>query len=961
MKADLIGLTEGRDLHHPIMARTGIETISAVYELERYKWALIPTGKNEVKCRCPVHGSDKDPSVSLNLEKNQWYCHTCKNKGDIVSLIAHITKTTRAVIIQDLSSRYDLEDEKEFPAETVEKFHQFFLKTLEVGNPLFTELQKRGVTKDLVIAARLGYYEGRITIPVYDAAGRIVNVRRYLPGAAKAKMQNTVGFGKIRLYQISELESNPNIIICGGELKALVAKHLLNKHKVGAVSATAGEGSWDSSWNMYFKGKKVWICMDIDPAGQSAARRIAELIYGSVAEVRIMQLPLNKDKYPKGDLSDYVGQEKATDLDLLKLMEIAKVYEPITVSVEIDKGTKDVTLAAIADPANVDYKLQFSGIVSAIDTTPYLVPKEVWATCQRDQPHCHLCPIKREDPDSTDGFVKKVISPTAKGILQMVNVPTKEQSTGIKASLGIPSCRTVLFEVKDHYSVVDVRLSPQLEISNDSSGIQQPAYVINSNIDLNLPYVFTGKVYPHPKNQQAILLISDFAETADSLAKYSLTQKDKELLHVFSCDPTVEAIRAKLDSIYSDLEHNVTHILCRRDLHLLVDLTYHSVLHIQLDGRKVNGWVNSLVCGDSAQGKSETTTRLKQHYALGERIECKNASVAGLVGGLQQLGLRWFVTWGIIPTNDRRLVFLEEIKGASTEIIGKLTDMRSSGIAEIPKIERRRAHARTRLCFISNPRESQPVSAFNFGIEALQNLVGSLEDIRRFDIACLLASEDVDLHKLVLRTDIPHIHTSELCHKLVLFAWTVKPENVVFATGTEAAAKDAAVAMNAKYTEAFPLVDKGTIKQKILRLATALAARLYSVNEEKLIVHPAHVQYIAEWMDSIYSNPRFGYVEFTKSQQSLHIIPQIQIVERFINETRHPESLTSGLLVSAEINQFDIMDWCEVDRDAAQNFMSFLVRNHCVRRQKYGYVKTPAFITLLKNMRPKKDAPVPDF
>lgn len=943
------------------MVQAGIESIRALYELERHNWRTVPIGKDEVRCKCPLHGKDDTPSVGLNVSKNLWMCYTCKKSGDIVSLIAHITKAERSVVLQELSTRYELEEEKEIPAQTVETYHQFFLKTLS-QNPLFTELQKRGITVDMIREARIGFDGERIMIPVYDLHHRIVNIRKYLPGAPKQKVKNMQGFGKSRLYQIEELAKYEKVIICGGEMKALLAKWMLSKHGFAAVAPAAGEGAWDQSWNMYFKGKIVFICMDIDNAGLAGSRRVAEQIYSGAKEVRIMALPMDRAKYPKGDLSDYVAQEGATDADLLKVINLARVYEPITVSVEIDKGDKEVSLASIADPSNVDFRLEFTGVVSAMDSTPYLVPKEVWTNCDRSQPNCYQCPIKREEPDA-NGYVKKVISPTAKGLLETINVNALGQHKGIRASLGIPTCKSVQFEVRDHYSVVDARLSPQLEISNESSGIQQPAFLIGSNVDMNLPYIFKGKVYPNPLTQQAVCLVNEMTETADSLARYSLTEKDRELLKIFSCAPTKEFVQAKLDTIYTDLENNVTRILSRRDLHLLVDLVYHSPLYINYDGRRLNGWVNALICGDSAQGKSETTTKLKQHYGLGERIECKNATSAGLVGGVQQLNGRWFITWGVIPVNDRRLVILEEIKGASTEIIGKLTDMRSSGIAEIPKIERRRANARTRLIFISNPRKAQQLSAHNFGIEALQDLIGSLEDIRRFDAAILLASEDVDLQDLVLDHKIPHKYTSEICHKLVLYAWTLKEQDIILAAGVEEQLRIAGLYFSDRFTEAFPLVDKGTIKHKLLRLATALAIRLYSVNEKnQLVVHPAHVQYIQDFLDRTYSSPRFGYLEFTRSQLALSSIPNAAEVVQEIQKMRFPDTFVNGMLAQADINLMDIQDFVDIDRDAAQTVLSFFVRNHCLRRNKGAYAKTPAFIQLLKNVQPSKKAKKnPDF
>src|SRR5690606_31887630 len=126
---------------------------------------------------------------------------------------------------------------------------------------------------------------------------------------------------------------------------------------------------------------------------------------------------------------------------------------------------------------------------------------------------------------------------------------------------------------------------------------------------------------------------------------------------------SVESIRERLADIYADFEANVTRIYMRPEIHLFVDLAYHSALLLNVDGDREKGWGEVLIMGDSSQGKSRVIMNMMQHYRLGKSVVAKNASTAGLIGGLQQLGNEWFVSWGAIPTHDKRLVFIEELKG----------------------------------------------------------------------------------------------------------------------------------------------------------------------------------------------------------------------------------------------------------------------------------------------------------
>jgi len=941
--------------------RTRLEGIDALAELERWQWKFEPLNEEEIRCRCPVH-EDTKPSVSFNVRKNVWQCHAshCRAKGDIVTFLCHVAATAgssveRGTMLVDLADRYDIEGIKEIDPRIVEKMHSH---VLEAG-PLLAALRERGVTDDMLRVGRIGFHDSRITIPIFDRAGRVVNIRRYLPGApSHQKMKNTRGYGEpIRIYRPEDVDKDV-VWVCGGEIKALVVGEMLKDRGIGVVSATAGEGNWDPAWSRQFKDKTVYVCMDVDAAGRAAARKVAGLLDTAAKSVRIIFLPLDRERYPKGDVNDYVGKEGATADDLVALMEKAEEFVPETEDAG-PKGTRLVELSDAPDPDNVGWKLDFVAVVSAEDTTPFLVPKDVAVACTRDQPGCPHCPVLQQEQDAITGFVHMTVPETTVHLLDMVNAGKAAQKDAVRSSLHVPECKTVEFSVRTHHSVRDVRLVPRLEISDTSrNSIVQPAFCVNKRPEMNVPMLFSGVVYPHPRNQQAVLVVNEAEETTDSLTSFQPDDDQLAELEVFRPEEwTAESIESRLDAVYSDIEANVTRIFGRRELHVVIDLAFHSVLMFRFDDKRVNGWLNALIVGDSSQGKSETSLRLMEHYELGERVDCKNATIAGLLGGLQQLGSRWFVSWGMFPTHDKRILFLEELKGLPVETIAKMTDMRSSGIAEIPKIEKRRTLARTRGVYISNARSNRSMRTYSFGIEAIAELIGGLEDVRRFDVALLVSADEIPPEIVntysTMRPRVEHVATSELCKRLILWAWTRNLDEVHFEPDATEFVLDRATYMCSRFSESMPLVDRGTMRLKIARLAAAMAARTFSSSEDMsaVIVRRCHVEYVSSFVDKIYSSATFGYLDFSRAQDHASRLANPEVIRKHLLHLRHPADTIRGLLYRDEISLQDMMDWCQLDRDNAQGVMSFLVRKHAITRiSRFSYVKTGEFIDLLKRM-----------
>jgi hypothetical protein len=920
--------------------------VNYLAELERMGLPVVPTDEDWVKTLCPFH-EDKDPSCGLNVRNGGFRCYVCEAHGDFIKFMARHGNSTRAAARELLNRQYGLDEDRVIEARVVERMHE----ALWQAKHLLKELYDRGLTDDDVRKYRLGFIDGRVAIPVKNDHGSYVNIRKYMPGAPGAdKFRNSRGRGKMRLYPVEQLKYK-QVLLTGGECKAIVGARILNDHDVGCICASGGETNWLHEFTLRFRGvEKVWIGLDIDEAGRKAAELRAGQIATVVPWVGIVHFPLDPDKYPKGDLNDFVGRENG---DLWTLLQQTSQWTPPSRVADPNEEPCRVKFNETVLSHNVGKRMRFTAVVAAASERSFVVPKRVIVTCDKAQDCCGICLVH---PEKNNVFH---ISPESPAILEMVGSSKDGLEKATRAALGVPKqCKVVQFDVRDHFNVEDVRFNPSLEITNrDSDKTLQQALCVQCDATLNSTYEFVGRMYPDPRSQRASLVVAQSAATHDALERHE--PKELHRLRMFRpAQWTLESLTQRLGDLYEDLEANVTRIYMRRDMHLFIDLVYHSVLLLKVDGKTTKGWTDILIMGDSSQGKSEAYQTLQEHYRLGEKFDCKNASAAGVLGGLTQLSETWYVSWGVVPTNDKRAVCLEEAKGLwRHQVIPQMTDMRSSGRAELTKISKRRTFARTRLLWLSNAMNDRTMATYNFGIEAISDLVGAPEDVRRFDAALIVASSEVDageINRLVRDPpQVKHRHTGDLCNALILWAWTRKEDDVVIDDDASALISEAASAMAKDYSDQIPLVDKGSMRQKLSRLSAALACRTFSTGETELQVRvrACHAEYIRELLTRIYESKTFGYRFYSEAQQKAAVLVDPgQIAER-MRAVLHTEEFRESLLYSDQLDLIDVQNWSGWDRIAAQDFISLLVRKRAIKRMGPKYVKTPEFIGWLKGQK----------
>jgi CHC2 zinc finger len=982
--------------------------ISVIDELNRcaIPFDYLPNGW--LRVLCPFH-ADTHPSCDINTNHPEgiFKCHSCNATGDFVAFLTRKLNNIISVNAQqgiqakplerwqvyyELQQRYGDSTDKLVEPEVIERYHQNIWQAV----PLLEQLYLRGVTDESIRRYRLGEFKGRITIPIKNAQGVYINVMKYAPGAPKGtvKFKSMFGRNKPRLYPIEQLEY-PALMICGGFMKAIVAAQYLNLIGVGAVTSTLGETNWDVELNPFFKDKDTAICLDIDKAGVKAASERCAHVSAFASRVRLCDIPLDINQFPKGDVNDYArvsGEHVAHNIQCL--WHNASLWEPPN-KITVDTSEPiDVDINHAYSAEHAQQRLRVKAIISAADQSPYHIPKVVRVKCDRQQNQCGLCPIlPLKDPQPLVTIHTECEYP-----LKLINEIEAKQNAAIQETLGIPSCKVVQFEIEKYCEVEELRISPELGLiqeppdslpdslpdtdtdtdtqenaheqngkviktsfSNDS--LYAPCIAVDTKLELNDTYYLIGKMLPHPKTQAATLVISEARPAVDALSSFKLSEKDAEQLKLFQPvslegkpEDSYEALHAKLNDIWTDTETSVTQIYERRALHIGIDLAYFSVLYIPYYGEIIKGWAEILVVADSEQGKSTAIDRIMGHYKLGEKVVCKSATRAGLIGGSQQFNSRgkYFTKWGVFPKNDCRLLVMEELKGLPKDIFAMTTDMRSSGIADIPQIERGRTNARVRLIALSNPAKPIPVSSYNYGIDTVRDLIPNLEDIRRFDVCLVLNKNDISVKTAEPRNVIPPPakYPAELHRKLILWCWTRQAHNVVFTPNALDYLTWATRQLCDKYVDDVPILGRATTRQKLARLAVAIACRVFSCDEEynKVIVKQPHVKLVHEFLDKHYSSKSCGYADYSEYIKTDGILKNPESITTEITTSPHAQDLVEHLLNTTEIEQQDICDWCGWDKMQALPLISVLVRNNALIRETRFYRKTPQFIELLQKL-----------
>lgn len=627
----------------------------------------------------------------------------------------------------------------------------------------------------------------------------------------------------------------------------------------------------------------------------------------------------------------------------------------------------------LAQTAKAEYtckKVAFNALVSGKLDTPYIVPKKVRFVCHH-QPYCEKPCVMEQ----YSGMYEKEFHENDRFLIEATN----QNDNNLKGILRYHSgaaCNKVTAEVLESVNVSELLVVPMAErvksvrtsegdiVDVDESGneyVSRKIYSIGTEVQSNNHYKVEGYVYAHPRNAMATILSQTSEPLEDSVGKFEITDDMKNRFKVLQVQQG-ETIDDRITKIVEDLTENVTLVRQRFQPHLAVLLTYHSCLNYYFQGQlEKRGWLETIFVGDSGQAKTQLVANLMEFCGLGNLTSGEGASRTGLVYRLEQLGERWFITWGKYPLSDRKLIAIDEFSELNPEDFGKITEARTTGVLRVDRTVNTETNARVRTILLSNPAKSRTLSSFTHGVESLKPLFASPADIRRLDLAIFLQSGDVP--KSVLNAEYPkppvQLINSDTLRDSVLWAWSRKAEDIVITDKAMKLILRKADELGEKYGYAqdVPLMEPADLRKKVARLAIAAAALVHSTDEThtKVIVNVDHVEVVVDFLGIVYddNNCRLDSYSARSKEESelteeerLAIDNQLQTLDFGDNASVSAEIVDlfrkNDILKPAEI-----IDMLGYERSQVNARLGILTKHSMIKRTREGLRKLPKFIEYL--------------
>lgn len=328
---------------------------------------LKTVGEGQMLGVCPFHGDTKT-SFSVNIQEGVWNCKGCGAKGDVFDFHSRIFNLGGFVpALKDLGKIYGVdvperpkrngihnngkshqgkksspqssqgkkEQQKPFEplptAEQIEEHHRALIENeasvekLERTRGLTLETIKKyklGISKKNEGRGRNKTIRSRLSIPVYDASGELINVRRYSSDAEFKMISWAHGYGSSTVYGIDELlkaDKSTPVYICEGEFDRL------NLCQAGflAVTSTNGANAFPSKYAHYFQDRDIILVYDADKGGREGALSTAKILATHVKSIK------NIDLEAAGLVDGTPDNNDITDMVLLRSNWVQELREVV--------------------------------------------------------------------------------------------------------------------------------------------------------------------------------------------------------------------------------------------------------------------------------------------------------------------------------------------------------------------------------------------------------------------------------------------------------------------------------------------------------------------------------------------------------------------------------------------------------------------------------------------------------
>jgi hypothetical protein len=307
--------------------------------------------------------------------------------------------------------------------------------------------------------------------------------------------------------------------------------------------------------------------------------------------------------------------------------------------------------------------------------------------------------------------------------------------------------------------------------------------------------------------------------------------------------------------------------------------------------------------------------------------------VASLIGGTNDKLKR--TKLGVLQRYHKELIVMEEFSGAPLDFIKTLTEIRSSNMVKIYRVAGDiQAPCKIRMITISNPisenNNLMTLSNFPNGVEPINDLIKSPEDIARYDAFILVPRVEKLSNPFGAKTNEEYKIDKEAYRHKSKWIKSLTDENVKISEELGSYIFEQSLKLNEMFESSFTLFGSETDK-KIARMSSALACMLCSTNDFKnVIVTKEHVDYIVEFIKSLYDNQIFRLKEYADEEKSYNIVVDEDTKQL---EKIYPKNVTfiNFLANTSKVNRNELQTVSGLNRDEFTKIFNLLVSRKFIK------------------------------
>ena len=905
-----------------------------------YYFSEYDFSKRETAVCCPfphrtesgLEYTETRPSAHINLDRGLFHCKVCDKGLSETSFIAELFGCSYESAIKIAKMFTSKEDKYTWDKNTqlTDNIKELCL-SLGISEKVIEELDIRTELGD------------EIAFPVF-MYNKLVDVRSYRPHDRANKIRSKVGTtsGLIIPFDLwIDTPKNKWTILCAGEKDMAVTR----SQGFNAITLTGGEKALPKLLSV-FKNRKVAICYDNDETGIAGARALASYLFKVAAEVRVVT-SFHKTCTEHGeDLTDYFTKYKKTKEDLQKCIIETPSFTLEEAKEEQLKRKPLITLLEASKPQYINRVVQSNVQVVATFEKAMPVPTTIYAKKINSSGD-----LKYNQMAVGEERTWELSENTCQDVLKLIdnNFSEAQIRDNIRELLGISKQeRDIKVEKPTKDTVYECNVTDLFEAtSRDIATIEFTAYVLKKRLESGKKYLITYKLVPHPyKGQQLTMIILDVEEACDSVSNFHITEEVKKNLNKFknlegTCKEKLNTL-AEMAKAYIGYDGYNTLIQA-------IDLSFHTVLEFNFGAFKnVRGYLDTLIVAESRVGKSSTAEALQKLYGLGAftSLAGNSATIPGIIGGSTKVNGNYQTRAGLIPMNHRGLVIFEELAKCNTNLVKELTDIRSSNQVRIARVSGTLTlPALVRMITLTNVKNTtnkiKPINSYPNGVDILVELIGSPEDIARYDLMLVLGEQGnrtIDPFWEPINPFEPEAYQTR-----IRWIWSRTVDQIIIDKEIGHYILEKCNELNQEYDSHIKIFGTEAWK-KVTRLAIAIAGYTVSTDEtyEKIIITKEHVDTAIDYLISCYDNSTFKLKEYVTTERLYNTIDDdgVKLLQELYNQN---PSIMIQLEKLNSTNKQNLMAATGLDSEMYNKFMQRLTRGLFITYEGYDIVPTQRF------------------